>query len=87
MKMYPQRDGINVAAVPRPVDLSEVGVVNKALLGNLGQVAVAVGELNPANPELPLLTMGQRRQRVGVNDGIAHAGERTADSHRLIGPQ
>ena len=50
-----------------------------------GEVAVAPGELNAADAEFALLTMGQGRQRVRVNDGVADAGERAANSDRLIG--
>ena len=87
MEMHPQCGGVNVAPVSRSVNLPELGMCHKSLAGDLGQIAVAAGQLNAADAQLALFTMGQGRQRVWVNDGIAHAGERTADRDRFIGPQ
>ena len=87
MEMHPEGAGVNVAAVPRPVDRPEVGVLNKTLAGDLGQVAVTSGELNAADAEFALFAMMQGRQCVRVDDGVADPRERATDGDRLVGSQ
>ena len=85
--MHPQGVGINVATVSGAVNLAELGMCHKSFAGDLGQVPVAAGELYAANTELTFLAVGQRRQRVRIDNGIADAGKRAADRDGLIGAQ
>ena len=57
MEMYSQGDWVNVAAVSRPVDWPELRVLNKSFVSDLGEVAVAPGELNAADAEFALFAM------------------------------
>ena len=87
MEMHPEGAGVNVATVSRPVNLPEVGVLNKPLGGDLGQVAVTPSELNAADAEFALFAMLQGCQCVRVDDGVADPRERAADGDGLAGSQ
>ena len=87
MEMHAEGVGVNVATVSRPVNLPEVGVLNKPLAGDLGQVAVTPGELNAADAEFALFAMLQGCQCVRVNDGVVDSGERATDGDGLVGSQ
>ena len=62
-------------------------MLNKPLAGDLGQVAVAPGELNAADAEFTFFAAWQGRQCVRVNDGVADPREWAADGDRLVGSQ
>ena len=87
MEMHAQIGRINMAPVSRPVNLAEFRMLYKSFAGDLGQVAVAAGELNAADAELAFFTVWQGRQCVRIDNGVADAGKRAANRDRFMGSQ